>query len=40
MDRCKITESEVVIVDPDRVNITCMHDTLFCQIDIRITNNH
>ena len=35
MDRCKISEWEVVLGAPDIVNISClMHDTHLCQIEM------
>ena len=40
MDRCKISEWEVALGAPDRVNITgFMHDICLCQICGKITNN-
>ena len=31
---------EVVLGDPDRVNIPClMHDTRLCRLDVKMTNN-
>ena len=41
MGRCKIFEWEVVLGASDRVNIPClMHDTCFCQIDVKMTNKY
>ena len=38
MDRCKISEWEVVLGAPDRINIPClMHDTRLCRVDIKMT---
>ena len=40
MDRCKISEWEVVLGAPDRVNAPChKHGTRLCQIDVKTTNN-
>ena len=40
MDRCKIFQWESVLGVPDRVNISClMHDTHYCQLDVKMTNN-
>ena len=39
IDKCKISESEVVLGAPDRVNIPCpMHDSLPCQFDVKISS--
>ena len=40
MDRCKISDREVVIDAPDRVNIPCLlHDYHRCEIGVKMTNN-
>ena len=40
MDRCIISNWEVALGAPDRVNIPClMHDTRLCQLDVKMTNN-
>ena len=40
MDRCYISELEVVVGAQDRVNIPClMHDTRLSQTGVKITNN-
>ena len=36
-----ISNKEVVLGAPDRVNIPClMHDTRLCQLDVKMTNNY
>ena len=41
MEGCKISEWEVVIGAPDRVNMPCpMHDNRLCQIYVKMTNNY
>ena len=40
MDRCKISQWEVVLGAPDRVNIPCLiHDTRLCQYEVKMTHN-
>ena len=40
MDRSKISEWEVVLGAPDRVNIPClMHDTSLCHLAVIMPNN-
>ena len=39
MDRCKISECEVIKGAPNRVNIPClMRDTHLCRKDVKMTN--
>ena len=36
MDIFKISKWEVVLGDPDRVNLPCLiHDTCLCQLDVK-----
>ena len=40
MDRCQVSEWEVVLGATERLNIPClMHDTSLCHIDDKMTNN-
>ena len=40
MDKCKISDWEVVLSAPDRVITHClMHDTRLCQLVDKMTNN-
>ena len=40
MDRLQNPKWEVELGAQDRVNILClMHDTRFCQLDVKVTND-